>query len=281
MTEGSTPTPAGADERRLADGQRDALVREEPLVLQIDGESLVTMRTPGHDLDLALGFVLSEGLAASSTDVVRLDFRKGIPLNEPGRGPQGEIVLADRVHVGIRGGVPPARRGVLLRQQEVRPSCGICGIEDFGELVAATNLQTGLPKVTSRELEARLGRLRGEQRLFDATGGCHAAALFHEDGTLLGFGEDVGRHNALDKAIGAAARTNADLQRSVALLSGRAGYELVAKLLRVGCPFIVSISAASALAFDLCRESGATLVGFARSADCKVYCDDGRFESRP
>ena len=123
--------------------------------------------------------------------------------------------------------------------------------------------------------------LAADQPLFDATGACHAAALLSGDGRVLAAAEDVGRHNALDKAIGRAVLSGADMTRCVAVLSGRAGYDLVIKLLRVGCPVIISISAPSALAFDLCKTHGATLVGMARGARFKTYWDAGRIHSDP
>ena len=118
--------------------------------------------------------------------------------------------------------------------------------------------------------------LHGRQSLFAATGGSHGALVATGDGRVWGHGEDVGRHNALDKAIGQAARSGADLGAAIAILSGRAGFDLVVKCLRVRIPIVVSVSAPSALAFDLCEAAGATLVGFARGDRLQVYTGAGR-----
>lgn len=268
----------GIDTRRLRDGSRDALVREEPLLLEIDGARLVTMRTPGQDEDFARGFCLSEGIVRAISEIEKLEFQKGMPPHEPGPGPEGRGFVADRVRVRLRQDVerPEAATRVLTRVHEMRPSCGLCGIEDLDELTAASTNRAGVPRFERARLPRMLEDFRARQHAFDATGACHGAAIASTDGRVLGFGEDVGRHNALDKAIGAAARIDTDFSSCVGLLSGRAGYELVAKLLRVGVPILVSVSAPSALSFDLCREAGATLIGFARGDKAKVYWDDGR-----
>ncbi|MFQ5507211.1 MAG: formate dehydrogenase accessory sulfurtransferase FdhD, partial [Planctomycetota bacterium] len=246
--------------------------------LEIDGERLLTMRTPGQDLDLALGFLLAEGLVRQPDEVETLEMRKGIPLGEPGPGADGDGLLPDRVVIRLRHSLDTYRARVLRRTQEIRPSCGLCGVEDLHSLVPeGGELVPGAPRLDSGALNRLLERFHAEQRLFKETGGSHGAAIFDAGSTLLGFGEDIGRHNALDKAIGQVASSGGGLDRSIAVLSGRAGYELVAKLLRLSCPVIVSVSAASALSFELCREAGATLIGFARGGRVKVYWDEGRF----
>lgn len=269
------PNGEGAAERRLSGNARDVLVREEPLVLEVDNDRLVTMRTPGQDLDFAFGFLLSEGVVGSPADVASIDFQKGIPLDEPGPGPHGDGVVADRLRIRLQAG-GGVRLDALRRTHEIRASCGVCGVEDLDELMPHGHLTAGRPQIARASLHGLLADLERRQELFRRTGGCHAAMIATVEGQVLGFGEDVGRHNALDKAIGQAARGGSELERAVGVLSGRAGYELIAKLLRVGCPIMVAVSAASALAFDLCREAGATLVGFARQGGMKVYWDEGR-----
>ena len=167
--------------------------------------------------------------------------------------------------------------GRLTRTHEIRPSCGICGLVDVDQMLDELEaLLPGVPKLDRGELEARRQAFERSQPLFDVTGACHGAMLFAPDGSVIGRGEDVGRHNALDKAIGAAARDGHPLTQATAFLSGRAGFDLVLKCLRVRIPVILSVSAPSALAFDLCQSSGATLVGFVRPGRAKVYCAGGR-----
>jgi len=266
--------PEGAEGRRLHGGETDALVREDPLVLEIDGKPLLTMRTPGQERDLGLGFLLGEGLVRSVDEVVSFEFRKGVPLGEPGAG-DADGVKPDRLVMALTPGHDDTRRAVFRREHEIRPSCGVCGLEDLGDLVPG-GIPPGTPRLDAAMLDRLLDAFRERQSLFAATGGAHAAAMCSVRGEVLGFGEDVGRHNALDKAIGALYWSGRDASECVALLSGRAGYELVAKCLRVRCPIIVAVSAASALAFDLCREAGATLLGFARDGRFRCYWDEGR-----
>jgi len=255
--------PPGAARRRLADGRFDLLVREEPLLLVVHGQQLLTMRTPGRDEDLALGFLLGEGVVQRAADVVQMVAHAGDPASK----------RSDELHVTLRE-VPDAKvRATLTRTHEIRSSCGICGVADaMSMLDAAPPLLPGVPKVAPARIAGLVADLTREQQLFARTGGCHGALLAKADGTRLGSGEDVGRHNAFDKAIGEAARAGHDLSRAIAVLSGRAGYDLVVKCLRVRIPVIVSVSAPSALAFDLCDAAGATLVGFARGERHEVYC---------
>jgi FdhD protein len=268
--------PEGAAHRRLYAADTDALVREEPLVLEIDGRTLLTMRTPGQERDLGLGFLLGEGLVRGVDEVVSVEFRRGVPLGEPGPG-DGDGIKPDRLVIELVPGNEDERRDVFRREHEIRPSCGVCGLDDLGDLVPG-GIAPGTPKLEAAMLERLLDAFRERQSLFAATGGAHAAAMCSVRGEVLGFGEDVGRHNALDKAIGQLYWSGHDASSCVALLSGRAGYELVAKCLRVRCPIIVAVSAASALAFDLSREAGATLLGFARDGRFRCYWDEGRIQ---
>ncbi|MEZ5988522.1 MAG: formate dehydrogenase accessory sulfurtransferase FdhD [Planctomycetota bacterium] len=262
---------AGWQDRRLGGGDEDALVREEPLRIEVAGQSLVTMRTPGQDEDLVLGFLLAEGLIAEAAEVEALERLPGSPRSET------EEARPDRLFVRLRGEASPARQGMLRRVQEIRPSCGLCGVEELVDLVPeGRELRRGWPEVARARIPALFEAFTARQELFKRTGGSHASALVTPAGEVAGFGEDVGRHNALDKAIGQAVRGGADPSGLLCLLSGRAGYELVAKALRVGCPMILSLSAATALAFDLCREAGATLCGFCRGDGMRVYWDAGR-----
>ena len=270
MHEAIPVPPEGAATRTLADGRSDLLVREEPLLLVVHDQQLLTMRTPGRDQDLALGFLLGEGIVARADDVLGSDFVAGDP----------EARTADELRLSLRTSPGPQQRSRLARTHEIRSSCGVCGLADVGSMLdEQPPLLPGVPKLTHARIGALLAALAARQQLFAATGGCHGALLAeaHDGGEVLGAGEDVGRHNALDKAIGEAARRGADFARCIAVLSGRAGYDLVVKCLRVRVPVIVSVSAPSALAFDLCHAAGATLLGFARGERHQVYCGAERF----
>ena len=258
-------TVRGATTRVLVGGRADRLVREEPLALVVGQARVLTVRTPGdadEDRAFALGFLVSEAVVARADDV------RGLST---GRGEDGVC----EVRVELRAG---AEAVLAARAYEIRPSCGLCGATgDEALQVDGPPLAAGRPTVSLPGLSAMVDHMRARQRVFEETGACHAAALFAPDGRMLGIGEDVGRHNALDKALGRALMAGADPTGAVAVLSGRAGYELVAKLVRVGTPIIASVSAPTALAFDLCKEAGATLVGFVRRGSLgTVYWDAGR-----
>ena len=262
MTDPAQEPPAGAARRRLADGRDDLLVREEPLLLVIHGQQLLTMRTPGRDEDLALGFLLGEGIVQDPSEALTMHAAAG----------DAEAQRADELHVTLRHTPDPLVRSRLARTHEIRSSCGVCGLADPASILEGTPpLLPGVPKVPAARLRELVGQLRTRQPLFLATGGCHGALVANRDGHVCGHGEDVGRHNALDKAIGQAARAGTDLGSAIAILSGRAGFDLVVKCLRVRIPIVVSVSAPSALAFDLCERAGATLVGFARGERLQIY----------
>ncbi|MFY9342195.1 MAG: formate dehydrogenase accessory sulfurtransferase FdhD [Planctomycetota bacterium] len=259
--------PAGAARRQLGDGSDDLLVREEPLLLVVHGQPLLTMRTPGADEDLALGFLLGEGIVAGASDVAAMTAVIGDPDNP----------TADELRVTLRAVPDEMVKKRLARTHEIRSSCGVCGLADPHAILEGTPpLLPGVPKLQRAKVGELLQTLALTQGLFAVTGGCHGAVIATADGQVRGAGEDVGRHNALDKAIGQAARSGADFAQCIAVLSGRAGYDLVVKCLRVRIPVIVSVSAPSALAFDLCQAAGATLLGFARGEHFELYCGGER-----
>ncbi|MCB9885668.1 MAG: formate dehydrogenase accessory sulfurtransferase FdhD [Planctomycetes bacterium] len=259
--------PPGAATRRRADGRDDQLVREEPLLLVVHDQQLLTMRTPGQDEDLAVGFLLGEGIVPRADDVAALRFVAGDP----------EAQRADELQIDLRTAPAELARARLARTHEIRSSCGVCGVADPQTVLDGTPpLLPGVPRLPTARIDTLLTELRRRQQLFAATGGCHGALIATAAGEVRGFGEDVGRHNALDKAIGMAARAGADLPACVAVLSGRAGFDLVVKCLRVRIAVIVSVSAPSALAFDLCATAGATLLGFARDGRFETYCGGER-----
>ncbi len=242
----------------------DRIAVEEPLEIRLEGEPVaVTMRTPapGEDIELALGFLLSERIVDPAAIAGAAECR-------PGGG-------GGAVDVRLRPGAEP--RGGWQRSFYATSSCGICGKAALEAVrVEADPLPPG-PRVAAAALGALPARLRAAQRVFDRTGGLHAAGLFTPGGELIAIREDVGRHNALDKLIGwAAVQGLLPLHGRVLQLSGRASFELVQKALVAGIPVVAAVSAPSSLAVDLARESGMTLAGFARGDAFNIYAGEGR-----
>jgi FdhD protein len=231
----------------------------------------LTLRTPGEDEALALGFLLGEGVIGSLEDVRSLELVPAVADRPEAAVDVVRVALEDPERA--RG-----TRGVLARAHEIRASCGLCGRTSAEGLTRGlAPLKAGAPRVARRLLPDMARALRAAQPRFALTGGCHAAGVFAPEGALLAAAEDVGRHNALDKAIGLAAKKGVDLRASVVCLSGRGGFELLLKALRVGIAVTASVSAASSLAVAIAEEAGATLVGFVRDDQpSRVYTDDGR-----
>jgi FdhD protein len=251
---------ARASAARTAD--RDLIVAEEPLEIRIDGESLmVTMRTPGDDLDLAAGLLFTEGVIASLDDVAAFT-RGGESL-----GRDRDNVVDVTAALGRTLAAAAARR--VLR---ATAACGLCGKESIAAVrrrIAPVSDDTSVPLSIVLQLPEAI---RAAQPVFAATGGLHAVGLFTPDGALRTVREDVGRHNAVDKVIGAELRAGApSLAGTLMLLSGRAGFELVQKAAVARVPVLCSVSAPSALAVDLAEEVGMTLVGFVRGGSANVY----------
>lgn len=239
----------GASDRR-AD---DLVAAEDPLEIRLGETALaVVMRTPGDDDDLVRGFLLTEGILLSPSEIARIE-----RLDES----RVSVVLADGVEVD-------ATR--FQRNLFMSSSCGVCG---KASIEAVQLFARPAPEFTvSRELVASLtGRLRGAQPTFDATGGLHAAGIYDLAGTVLAVREDVGRHNAVDKAIGAAALGAWPLPPSLLAVSGRQSFEIVQKAAVAGIGGVVGVSAPSSLAVELAREQGMLLVGFARGERLNVY----------
>ena len=252
---------------RIAEDNRqvrfDALATEEPLEIRVGGRSLaVTMRTPGHDVELAAGFLLSEGLISGAADVTRISYCPGPEVQE-----------FNVLDVTLAPGVaPPPERAV--RPFVTTSSCGLCGKAGIDSVRSRSRYDVGEDPVSvPAALLAELpGRLREAQKVFDQTGGLHAAGLFDATGRLLCVREDVGRHNAFDKVVGwAATGRRLPLAGHVILASGRASFELVQKALMAGIPVLAAVSAPSSLAAELAEEAGMTLVGFLRGDTMNVY----------
>lgn len=253
----------------------DDVVVEEPLEVRLrgaggDGERLATtMRTPGADLELAGGLCVSEGVIGHDPAAVR----RIAPCADADVEPEarGNVITVD-----LAGPLPdlgaPARRGTMTS------ACGVCGTRALADLeVAGVRAPGPGPGVRAAVLHELPDRLRAAQRVFDRTGGLHAAGLFTPDGTPVRVGEDVGRHNAVDKIVGwGLQHGRLPLADHVLLVSGRIGFEIVQKALTAGVAVVAGISAPSSLAVDLAERFAMTLVGFLRAGRGNVYCGQQR-----
>src|SRR6266702_246232 len=253
--------------RRTAGGgaehRADLLAAEEPLEIRVDGVPLtVTMRTPGDDIDLAAGFLFTEGLLPRLGDVhaIRMcDENVAAVTLKPGRT--------------LAAG-PAASRNFLTTS-----ACGVCGKDSIEAIRvrSAFDVAADPVRVSPAVLAGLPDRLRDAQRVFSRTGGLHAAGLFDPDGTLLVLREDVGRHNAVDKVAGWALRGGLlPLAGHVLVVSGRASFELAQKAVMIGVPVLAAVSAPSSLAASLAEESGLTLIGFLRGTTMNVYAGEHR-----
>jgi len=251
----------------------DTLAVEEPLEIRVGGTPLVvTMRTPGHDVELAAGFLVSEGAVSS-----RKNFRSAIHCGGPGTG--GPLAgMSENTYnvldVALAPGVPLPSPD-LARNFYTTSSCGLCGKASIEavETVSAYDVATDEIAMDAEALAAFPDLLRARQDVFDKTGGLHAAALFDAaTGEMLVLREDVGRHNAVDKVVGwALLEDRLPLRGTVLQVSGRASFELVQKAVMAGIPVLAAVSAPSSLAVDLAVEAGLTLVGFSRGESFNVY----------
>ncbi len=251
--------------RRGGRVEQDVVVVEEPLEIRVDGRPLVvTMRTPGHDEELAAGFLHAEGITAGGARIAALRTVAGDRAAGGGTRIRVTNFAGDRVEVTLAGGgAAAAPNAGPARGFRATAACGVCG------KTSMEDLDQDLPPLAPVEcrpafFETLPGRLRAEQTLFHATGGIHAAGIFTLDGELLCVREDVGRHNAVDKAIGHFALRGAlPLRDRVLVVSGRAGFELVQKALMAAIPAMVSVGAASSVAVDMAAAAGMTLCSFA------------------
>jgi FdhD protein len=251
---------AAVDVVRLPDGrtERDHVAVEEPLEIRIDGSPVaVTMRTPGHDEELALGFCLSEGL-------------------RPAGARLPDDLAANTVDVDAPG-FDPAR---LQRSFYTTSSCGVCGKGALDAVAVEAPRVTAELRVPLALVSSLPDRLREAQAAFAVTGGLHATGLFAPDGELLCVREDVGRHNALDKVVGwAFGAGRLPLAGNVLCVSGRLSFELVQKAAVAGCPVLVAVGAPSSLAVELAADRGVTLCGFVRGGTANVYTESWRITS--
>ena len=246
----------------LAKGQPDFLAREEPLEIRVRGRGVaVTMRSPGHDEELAAGFLLTEGLLRRPGDVLEIAH-----CRQGGAAADGNLLnvfVSPSVDLNLER---------LTRHVFVSSSCGICG------KASIEAVQQQFPPVESRLVMSSQTlfklptRMRSGQETFQQTGGLHAAAVFDQRGRLLVLREDVGRHNAVDKAIGwGFLGRRLPFDRHALMVSGRASFEIMQKALAAGLPIVCAVSAPSSLAVEFARQSGQTLVGFLRGDSFNVY----------
>jgi FdhD protein len=259
--------------RGVASYRPDTLAAEEPMEIRVGGRPLtVTMRTPGDDFDLAAGFLVGEGVVRTGDQVAGIRYCAGATADGGN--------TYNVVDVGLAPGVPGPDAS-LERNFYTTSSCGLCGKAslDAVRTTAAWTVADDPLRVTPELLAVLPDRLRAAQRVFDSTGGLHAAGLFGGEGELLCVREDVGRHNAVDKVVGHALREGLlPLRGTVLMVSGRASFELVQKAVMAGIPFLAAVSAPSSLAVDLAEESGLTLVGFLRGDSMNVYSGADRVD---
>ena len=253
----------------------DELAVEEPLEIRVsipgDEQMLsrslaVTMRTPGDDFQLAAGFLFTEGIVRQPEDIVHLHSTTANIV---------EVFLRPTVRIN------PSR---MERQSFVSSSCGVCGKRSIAAVLAVQHhrLEPATPRVTPSIVHSLPRQQREQQSTFDRTGGLHAASLFTASGKLLSQFEDVGRHNALDKLIGAELLAGRiPLSDRLLLVSGRASFELIQKASIAGIPLLAAVGAPSSLAVSLARQSGMTLLGFVREKRFNVYSDAGRMAEVP
>jgi FdhD protein len=245
----------------------ETLVVEEPMEIRVNGSPItVTMRTPGSDIELAQGFLLTEGIIARRDDVLAVRYCRG------SAGPDGANTY-NVLDVTLAEGVPPPAVDIT-RNFYTTSSCGVCGKASIDAVRLVSSYSTADQTVTiaASTLTAMPDRLRLAQKVFSSTGGLHGAALFDPDGTMLVVREDIGRHNAVDKVIGWALENDRiPLSRAVLLVSGRASFELTQKCVMAGAPVLAAVSAPSSLAVELSVQSGVTLVAFLRGDSMNVY----------
>jgi FdhD protein len=241
--------------------ETDLLVAEEPLEIRVAGRPIsVTMRTPGHDIELAAGFLLSEGVMRQREDVLRI---RSCPRTNAGNSV--DVVLSPEVRFDFES---------LTRHVFAASSCGLCGKATIDAIRTrlAPIAETEHPQVSADLIATMPEAMRRAQRTFDRTGGLHAAALFDQTGRLLVVREDVGRHNAVDKVLGRALLEGLlPLERHVLVVSGRSSFEIMQKALAGRIPIVAAVSAPSSLAVEFARANGQTLIGFLRDQRMNVY----------
>ena len=228
----------------------------------------ITMRTPGNDAELAVGFLFTEGIVRGFDQIAHVEHCG--PANAGGLRNVIKVTLAEGVEVDV---------GKLMRNFYTTSSCGVCGKSSLEALnvEARYDIPEPVPLITATALGAAPERLREQQKLFDSTGGIHASGLYAANGELQAVREDVGRHNALDKLIGQALQQRRlPLSESTIILSGRASFELLQKSLMAGIPIVAAVGAPSSLAIECAAANNMTLVGFLRGQGFNIYTSPER-----
>ncbi|GAA4521945.1 formate dehydrogenase accessory sulfurtransferase FdhD [Actinoallomurus oryzae] len=255
-------------------GRTDTLVAEEPLEIRLGGRPLtITMRTPGDDFELAAGFLVSEGVVGRAEEIHAIAYCAGATDDGGNTYNIVDVRLADGV------ALPDL---TLERNFYTTSSCGLCGKAslDAVRTVARWSVREDPLRLSPETVTALPDRLRAAQRVFERTGGLHAAGLFDASGELLCVREDVGRHNAVDKLVGwAVQRDLLPLRGATLLVSGRASFELAQKAVMAGIPALAAVSAPSSLAVELAQETGLTLIGFLRGTSMNVYAGAERLRA--
>lgn len=259
-----------SSEDGAAVAREDRVAVEEPLEIRVGGETLaVTMRTPGDDFDLAAGWLLAEGIVTRPDEIVRFEHCREVRSPEE----EGNVVI-------VRATAPAAALGRARRMLVTTSSCGLCGKGSIESVHADFPPVGSAVPVDPAVLAALPDALRAAQSAFSETGGLHAAGVFAPDGALLSAREDVGRHNAVDKAIGHLFRAGRlpvpEGGGAILLVSGRASFEIVQKAVAARIPVVAAVSAPSSLAVDLARDSNVTLVGFLRNGSFNCYSGEAR-----
>lgn len=247
----------------------DEIATEEPLQLLLDGEPLsVIMRTPGNDVELAVGLLHAERVITSLDDVASVRISAEANEQEDAIGLAADLIESNAVDVRLRDTAARRPRRSFLSSS----ACGVCGATTMDDLAHDHAPLADGPIVDARALPPLADRLRARQALFEKTGGLHAAGLFDAGGDLVTLREDIGRHNAVDKVVGRAVLDGrVPLRASILAVSGRAGYELVQKSVAAGIPIMVAVGAPSTLAVATAQRFGQTLVGFLRGDRFNVY----------
>ncbi|HRK53154.1 MAG TPA: formate dehydrogenase accessory sulfurtransferase FdhD [Cyclobacteriaceae bacterium] len=258
----------------------DLMAVEEPLEIRIGYGALgerqqkslsVTMRTPGHDYELAIGFLFTEGIIDAYDQVELIKY-----CEDAGRQEERENVVRIELKPGVNFDLSKLQRNFYTSS-----SCGVCGKSSIEAVhVTCTQIQDNI-NIERKVIHGLSDKLRDAQQIFEHTGGLHAVGLFDLSGKLLLTREDVGRHNAMDKIVGACLFKNViPLSKTILLVSGRASFELVQKGLRAGVPIMAAVGAPSSLAVTLAKDLGMTLLGFVRGGSFNIYCGAQRIDSK-
>jgi FdhD protein len=274
MTLARLPSARPVDVWRVTSSRRDRrhdlIAAEEPLEIRLQGTSfVVTMRTPGADPDLAAGFLLAERVISSAADIRSMKHCTDTPD------------LGNVLDVTLSGDALERATAALAHRRlvSVTSACGVCGRRSIEDVLTAVPAVGGGPRVPASLITSLPGKLRSAQTVFDETGGLHAAGLFGRGGDVVAVAEDVGRHNAVDKVVGASLLAGVlPLSDHILFVSGRTSFEIVQKAVIAGVPIVAAVSAPSSLAVELAGDAGVTLIGFVRGDTFNIYTSSGRID---